>query len=1000
MAHAERKEDGDKVGTDAKNEIVLRGGESGKLVSIPNACILREGVFCSVSCLESVAVADSQVPSPVPGGPPASEDYSVSQSHRTDAGRFTEEELKGMVADVPRPVSEVRSRADAELARRGAFWALWGCNLIVFASSVCIMVVELCASRLIASYLGSSLYTWTSVIGVVLAGISIGNYLGGWIAERFDPRRSLGWQFLLSGLLTASVLFTNQYAANLNQNRPDTIAWQGWVMLLVALVFLPPSIALGTISPVTASLALRRTQRTGVTVGNIYAWGALGSIVGTFLAGFWLMDELGTRHIIWITASVLLLLGAIVSGSQKALRVFLLFGGLQFVAMLGIVSAVTAGQLEALTRQGMQLVHVATGHDTRAEAFAADAVREQEARQQGNERVADAARQQILRRAEWRNAEEDWGTWANGLGRKVHDVGLHLKLRRDQLDEYLDESDYYAINIYPARQDGEMVKVLRLDYLIHSYYNPAAPNRLHYDYEQVYAALTERAAEGWNRSVSIPLEAELGERLTALALPSRMTYDPQTQRMSVSGALRADEALDLLSAVADAPLWQAISGPWRETSRNWRENTQFTQGQLVVPWSPPAETAEFLQDVPEGQMAPGIRYDARLGGLIFSEPFSMSSAIEALIVAGPPNAIRLLRDLYHRSRQTSALFIGGGGFIFPRWLESEFSWHPRIDVAEIDPAVLLAVQREMGLSTKSGPPSEGGTWIQTSIGDARLFVDDRVRKNRGLPGDQAVTYDFVYGDAFNDLSVPWHLTTREFSEQVRELLTPGEGVYLVNIIDVYPRSKVPGRKARAQQIDLPGLQPPFPEEWFPDIVSSDRWYPGRKRPQLQIRRQGEDRYTLGFRGVLEDDLLATLLREAEGNANLQAHLRALQRLTQADLLGRFLGRYLQTVRSVFPYVYVFTSDDRQGEPGERRDTFVVACSLKKLDCENLYASGNYWHSSPFAASERDPESGTVVDSGHMPALLQISRGVELTDDFSPVDNLLAPVFASRNEEED
>ncbi len=959
-----------------------------------------ESCFPPGSLLESVAVADSQIPSPAPGSSPVPEDYAISQSRRTDAGRFTEEELRGMVKDVPKPVSEVQARAQAELARRGAFWALWGCNLIVFASSVCIMVVELCASRLIASYLGSSLYTWTSVIGVVLAGISIGNYLGGWIAERFDPRQSLGWQFLLSGLLTASVLFTNQYAANLNQNRPETMAWQAWVMLLVGLVFLPPSIALGTISPVTASLALRRTRRTGVTVGNIYAWGALGSIVGTFLAGFWLMDELGTRHIIWITASVLLLLGAIVSGSQRALRVFLLFGALQFVALLGVLSAVTAGQLESLTRESLQLVHVATGHDTRAAAFAADAVREQEARAGGNERAAEAARQRLLQRADWRNAEDDWATWSGGVGRKVHDLGLQLKLRRDQLDEYLDESDYYAINIYPARQDGDLVKVLRLDYLIHSYYNPAAPNRLHYDYEQVYAALTERAAEGWNRSVSIPLDGDLGERLSALALPSRMSYDPQAGRMSVRGALRADEALDLLSAVADAPLWQALAGPWREASQNWRDSTQFSQGQLVVPWSPPAATAEFLQDVPEGQMARGIRYDARLGGLIFSEPFSMSAAIEALIVAGPPGAIRLVRDLYHRSRQTSALFIGGGGFIFPRWLESEFPWHPRIDVAEIDPAVLLAVQREMGLSTKSGSPHEGGTWIKTSVGDARLFVDDRVRKNRGVPAEQAVTYDFVYGDAFNDLSVPWHLTTREFSEQVRELLTPGEGVYLVNIIDVFPRSKVPGRKALAQQIELAALQPPFPEDWFPEIVSSDRWYPGRKRPQLQIRRQASDRYTLGFRGVLDEDLLATLLREADGNSNLQDHLRALQKLTAVDPLGRFLGRYLQTVRNVFPYVYVFTSDDRQGEPGERRDTFVVACSLKKLDCANLYASGSYWHSAPFAASERDPESGTVVDSGQMPALLQISRGVELTDDFSPVDNLLAPVFASRNEEED
>ena len=49
----------------------------------------------------------------------------------------------------------------------------------VFFSSACIMILELVASRLIARHLGASLYTWTSVIGVVLAGITLGNYVGG-----------------------------------------------------------------------------------------------------------------------------------------------------------------------------------------------------------------------------------------------------------------------------------------------------------------------------------------------------------------------------------------------------------------------------------------------------------------------------------------------------------------------------------------------------------------------------------------------------------------------------------------------------------------------------------------------------------------------------------------------------------------------------------------------------------------------------------------------------
>src|SRR5262245_19223375 len=86
--------------------------------------------------------------------------------------------------ELPPPVTGDRGWPDpVHVSRAGDFWALIGCNAIVFGASVCIMVLELTASRLIANYVGQSLYTWTSVIGVVLAGISMGNYLGGWLAD-------------------------------------------------------------------------------------------------------------------------------------------------------------------------------------------------------------------------------------------------------------------------------------------------------------------------------------------------------------------------------------------------------------------------------------------------------------------------------------------------------------------------------------------------------------------------------------------------------------------------------------------------------------------------------------------------------------------------------------------------------------------------------------------------------------------------------------------------
>jgi tetratricopeptide (TPR) repeat protein len=176
----------------------------------------------------------------------------------------------------------------------------------VFFSSACIMILELVASRLIARHLGSSLYTWTSVIGIVLAGITIGNYIGGRIADRFHATKALA---VLLGISSATCVAT----VVLNNLIGDWIwlwklSWPAHVLTHVFLVFMLPSTLLGTISPVVAKMALDRGLPTGRTVGDIYAFGAAGSIAGTFLAGFYLIAAMGTIAIIWTIGAVLLLM--------------------------------------------------------------------------------------------------------------------------------------------------------------------------------------------------------------------------------------------------------------------------------------------------------------------------------------------------------------------------------------------------------------------------------------------------------------------------------------------------------------------------------------------------------------------------------------------------------------------------------------------------------------------------------------------------------------------
>jgi tetratricopeptide (TPR) repeat protein len=179
------------------------------------------------------------------------------------------------------------------------------------------MVLELVAGRLTARYLGSSLYTWTSVIGVVLAGITVGNYLGGRIADRFPPKKALAALLGISSFACVVIIILNNLVGSWIWLWK--LGWSAHVFTHVFLTFMLPSTLLGTISPVVAKMALDRGLPTGRTVGDIYAFGAAGSIVGTFLAGFYLIAVMGTIAIIWTVGAALLLMAVLYRTGLKAL---------------------------------------------------------------------------------------------------------------------------------------------------------------------------------------------------------------------------------------------------------------------------------------------------------------------------------------------------------------------------------------------------------------------------------------------------------------------------------------------------------------------------------------------------------------------------------------------------------------------------------------------------------------------------------------------------------
>ena len=194
---------------------------------------------------------------------------------------------------------------------------------VVFLASFSMLVIEVVAGRILAPYVGVSLYPWTSIIGVVLAGISVGAWLGGEIADRYPRFSILGSILLFSGVGTLSI--------------PPLTHWIGTtyfhsslmvrILLVTAILFFFPSCSLGMISPVVVKLTLHRLEETGNRVGRIYALSALGSILGTFSAGFFLVSWMGTRNLLFATGFLLLLAGGLSGGffiRRKGIAFFLL----------------------------------------------------------------------------------------------------------------------------------------------------------------------------------------------------------------------------------------------------------------------------------------------------------------------------------------------------------------------------------------------------------------------------------------------------------------------------------------------------------------------------------------------------------------------------------------------------------------------------------------------------------------------------------------------------
>lgn len=761
-------------------------------------------------------------------------------------------------------------------------------NLVVFLSGVAIMVLELVAGRLVAKHIGSSLETWTTVIAVILAGMSLGNYWGGRLSDRRRPLETLPYLLAAAAVLSLSVLASNEIIGGM--------AWMAGlprfvrIVATVTLIFMPPACVLGTIQPTVARWAIEQSHRTGFAFGNVGAWNTVGNIIGTFLTGFVLLSSFGIRSIVVTSAAILGLTAILLwvmsrywgdaeaaepqlarstkrasaTAAPEAPWVQLLPNAFVFVTGMSImmvelvgsrlISRATGTSIYTWTSLiGVVLAGISVGNHIGGRL----ADRFDPARTLPHLFLLSSFFCAMMLTAD---------SMLEGLsiGNKI--VGWFTEL----LSEETRMSSGILTWTMPASVFASVFVVFFAPTFALGTISPVAAKLALERADKAGAALGNVYA--WGAIGSI-----VGSFLTGFVLISLLGTKAVLCIVAGTSALisvcMANSGLGhavwagvfmAITIAVNAPErwdWASRTGDLLKMRSHERDDETHAESNYyhikVKPsYEHPGAQELILDNLIHGYVLPGqprdLKYDYELIYASIMEragafPEPISEVDEA---AAPRGAGKPLR----------VLFIGGGSYTYPRYIEA---CHPgsTIVVAEIDPAVTRMAHQALFLPLD--------TPIRTRWGDARATIDRMIRENAEAESSGAAKpneFDFVFGDAFNDFSVPWHLTTLEFNQRIQKLLAPA-GVYMINIIDNYKYAKFLGAYVRTASETFPGV----------GVFCTTKGGPGRTRETFVIAMSNSDidYSNLGaepgereFKGTLLSDEVLETIAERSGSIRL------------------------------------------------------------------------------------------------------------------------------------
>lgn len=197
------------------------------------------------------------------------------------------------------PARSKPSAHPAVPAVAAARYHVWAVYVAVALTGLAALVLQMVWVRQLSLVLGGSTYAFTATLFMVLMAIALGSLIYQFALQRFlaSPLLPIGVLALLAATTIAGLLLLPWLSTYASEYRQFRHAWRlnAQICLFAAgVVQLLPGIAMGILFPLLVDLTHAAAAVVGRTVGNIYAWNTLGSIVGATFTSFYLIPWIGT----------------------------------------------------------------------------------------------------------------------------------------------------------------------------------------------------------------------------------------------------------------------------------------------------------------------------------------------------------------------------------------------------------------------------------------------------------------------------------------------------------------------------------------------------------------------------------------------------------------------------------------------------------------------------------------------------------------------------------